>query len=106
MTSFGYTVFQAERPLAQQGFDLFEGMNRQSARGRDIGLAGRERVRITFATHDELCAGAADPLDLGRRGDGRHEDRGWYPEPGRRIGHGGAMIATRCRYNTCGRHVA
>ena len=63
----------------------------------DVGLAGGQRLGVDLAADGQLGAVAADARDLGRRGDLGDEDARLASEPHGGVGHGGAVVAARCR---------
>jgi hypothetical protein len=56
-------------------------------------LAGRQRIGVALADHDQLGPEAADAVELCRRGHIRHEDRRFETQPHRGEGDGSAVVA-------------
>ena len=85
------------RALPEQGLALVERVHAGRARLRGEGLARRQGVGVPLPHDLQVGAVAADPLDLGRGGDRRHEDLRPNAEAHRRVRHRGAVVAARGR---------
>jgi hypothetical protein len=97
---------QADGTLTKQGLPLIEGVNRERTGLGGEDLAGAERVGIAVAADDELGAAIANPLNLRRRRDARHEDPGPDAEFHRRVRDRSSVIAARGGDNAGCRDVA
>ena len=97
---------EADTALAQHGFHLIEGVDRERSGLRNIRLAGGQSFGVDLATDGQLCAVAADARNLGWRGDLGDEDAGLVAQPHGRVRHRRAMIAARCGGDPGCRHFA
>ena len=84
---------EADGALAEQGFALVKGVDRERARLGDPCFASGERIVIAVAANDELGAVFADAPDLRRRGDARNKDLGGDAELQSGVGDRRPVIA-------------
>ena len=92
--------------MAENRLDLIVGVDRQGTGLFGPSLARRERIGVTFAADHEVGTVIANALNLGGRGDARHEDLRRHAELARRIGDGSAVVPAGSGDHACARNLS